>query len=156
MAGAAGSPVVARPVAVRSVLIVRPEREVIPAVVRPVVGVCRAALRRGSRVGKVPPLSCNLVNRWGMPRVSPVARIRPGTSSLGGRPVTPLTAKTGRITAGNGKIAGSRQPVTGKKTGKIMPITHAKIGKNTGTTTITAAVTMAAVTMEEDTRRGEY
>jgi len=96
-----------------------------------------------------------------MPRVRPVARIQPGTSSLGSGPVTPLTAKTGRITAGNGKIAGSRQPVTGKKTGKIMPITHAKIGKNTGTTTITAAVTMAAVTMaavtmEEDTRRGEY
>ena len=60
---AAGSPGVAQPVAVRSVLIVRPAREVLPAVVRPVVGVCRAALRRGSRAGKVPPVSCNLVNR---------------------------------------------------------------------------------------------
>jgi hypothetical protein len=96
-----------------------------------------------------------------MQQVKPAARIRPGTCSLGSGPVTLLTAKTGRITAGKSKIAGSRLPATGKKTGKIMHITHAKIGKNTGTTTITAAVTMAAVTMaavtmEEDTRRGEY
>ena len=35
----------------------------------------------------------------GMPRVRPVARIQPGTASPGSEPATPLTAKTGRITA---------------------------------------------------------
>ena len=88
-----------------------------------------------------------------MPRVRPVARIQPGTSSLGSGPVTPLTAKTGRITAGNGKIAGSRLPATGKKTGKIMHITHVKTGKNTGTITITEV--MGGGIMAVPTRLGE-
>jgi len=96
-----------------------------------------------------------------MPPARPAARIRPETFKADNKPVTPLTAKIGRIMAGKSNKAGKMLPATGKKTGRITHITPAKTGKNTGTTTITAAVTMAAVTMvavtmEEDTRRGEY
>ena len=96
-----------------------------------------------------------------MQRVRPAARIQPETCRADNRRATLLTAKIGRIMAGSGKIAGKMLPATGKKTGKIMHITPVKTGKNTGTTTITAAVTMEEVTMEavimeEDTRRGEY
>ena len=92
-----------------------------------------------------------------MPRVRPAARIQPETCRADNRRATLLTAKIGRIMAGKSNRAGKMLPATGKKTGKIMPITHAKIGKNTGTTTIMAAAAIGeAVTMEEDTRRGEY
>ena len=72
--------------------------------------------------------------------------------------MTPLTAKTGNSMAGKSNRAGKMLPATGKRTGRITHITHAKIGKNTGTTTITAAAIGEAVTMGEDTdtRRGEY
>ena len=89
-----------------------------------------------------------------MQRVSPAARIQPGTCSLGGRPVTPLTAKIGRIMAGKNNRAGRMQPATGKKTGKIMGRTLAMTGKNTGTITITAAAIGEGDTMA-DTQRGE-
>jgi len=151
----AASPVVVQRVRARSAPIVRLAQAAILAAVRLAVGAGRGARHKGSRAGKVPLVSCRPANKRGMPRVRQAARIRPETSSLGSGLATPLTAKIGRIMAGNGKIAGSRLPVHGKKTGKIMEIMRATTGKNTGRIITTVAVIGEAGDTMEDTRPEE-
>src|SRR5262249_23773932 len=69
--GGGVSPVVVQPVAVRSAAIVRPAQAIILAVARPAVGAGRAALGKGSRVDKAPPVSGNPNNRGEMLPVRP-------------------------------------------------------------------------------------
>jgi hypothetical protein len=66
---------------------------------------------------------------------------------------TPLTAKTGRIMAGNSKRVDSRLLVIGKKTGNLMGIMLVTTGRSMERI-ITTAAAIGAEDME-DTRRGE-
>jgi hypothetical protein len=148
------SPVAVRQAQARSGLIVRLARVVILGVARLAVGAGKAALRNDSRAGKAPPVSCNLVNKQGMLRVRPAAKIQLETCNPGNGLATLLTAKTGRITVGNNNKTGSKLPETDKKTGRIMEGTPAKTGRSTGRITTTVAAIGAGDTMEA-TQRGE-
>jgi len=151
----AASPVVVQRVRARSAPIVRLAQAAILAAVRLAVGAGRGALHKGSRAGKVPLVSCRPANKRGMPRVRQAARIRPKTSSLGGRLAMSVTVKTGRIMVSNGKIAASRLPVDGKKTGKIMGIMPVTTGRSMERIITTVAVIGEAGDTMEDTRPEE-